>query len=285
MALRVYLNGEIVDDDKAFISASDGGLLHSIGLFETVRVYGGVVFRLDEHIARMMRSAERLDLTLRQSADDIRQAAAAVIEANELRDGRMRITVTRGPVGVDAEDLRSTLLVTCAGEVGYPPAYYEKGMSVAIAAARVNPADLIAGHKTLNYWPRLLTLQAARQQHCGEALWLTIDNRLAEGCISNVFLVTDGRVRTPALDTPVLAGVTRAAVLECCEADDIPVAETALGRDDLNAAEEVFLTNSLMEVMPVVLVDRRTVGNGKPGQTTQRVAQLFHALVAKETAR
>lgn len=280
---KVFLNGQVLDAADASISVSDGGLLHGMGLFETVRVYHGRAFRLDRHIARLLTSAERLDLPVRQSADEIAAAAASVISANKFREARMRITITRGPVGEDIEP-RSTLLVTTAEAVGYPRAYYDKGMAVAIAAARINPADLIASHKTLSYWPRLLTLEACRRQHCGEALWFTIDNRLAEGCISNVFIVTGGRVRTPSLDTPVLAGITRAVVLECCETEGIAVAEAALTRADLDAADEVFITNSIMEVMPVVLVDRRPVGEGKPGPVTQRLAELYRTTVDKETA-
>jgi len=284
--MKIFLNDRLLDADAACISPSDGGLLHGVGLFETLRVYRGKPFRLGDHIQRMLTSAGTLDLPLRHSADQIADAAAAVIQANHLDDGRMRITVTRGPIRPEADphEPESTLLVAATGQVGYPPVYYENGMAAAIAAARVNPADLTAGHKTLNYWPRLLTLEAARRQHCGEAIWFTVDNRLAEGCLSNVFLVAGGRLLTPSLDTPVLPGVTRAAVLEIAEAQSIDVEDRPVAREDLAKAEEVFLTNSIMEVMPVVLVDRRTIGDGKPGAMTRRIAGLYRALVEKETA-
>jgi branched-chain amino acid aminotransferase len=291
MSERVFVNDCLVDSAAAAISPSDAGLLHGVGLFETIRIYSGRPFRLDQHIGRLLDSATALDLVLRHSADDIRQAAAAVIDANQVADGRMRITVTGGPlpvIGPDGEALspppQSTLLVAAAADAGYPADFYKDGMAVAIAAARVNPADLTITHKTLNYWPRLLTLQAARQQHAGEALWYTIDNRLAEGCVSNVFIGSKGKILTPALDTPVLPGIARATVLELCRDESIPAEEKSISREDLAAADEVFLTNSAMEIMPVVQVDRRTVGDGKPGPLTRRIEELYRDLVKTETS-
>jgi branched-chain amino acid aminotransferase len=291
VAERVFLNDRIVDADKACISPSDAGLLHGVGLFETIRVYAGRAFRLDQHIERLLNSAAALDLVLRHSDEAIREAAAAVIDANKVVDGRMRITVTGGPlptIGPDGEGCpsppQSTLLVAAAADAGYPADFYNDGMAVATAAARVNPADLTVAHKTLNYWPRLLTLQASRQQHCGEALWFTIDNRLAEGCVSNAFLVAGGRVLTPSLDTPILPGIARATVLEICRDESIPAEEASISRDDVAAADEVFLTNSVMEVMPIVQVERRTIGDGKPGPITRRIAELYRDLVKTETS-
>lgn len=281
----IFLNDSLTDADAACISPFDAGLLHGIGLFETVRAYKGRPFRLTEHLDRMYRSAEQLDLPLRHTSDQVADAVAAVLHANDLSEARVRITVTSGPIRPDGEGPapQPTLLVAASGQVGYPGEYYEKGMAVATAAARVNPADLIAGHKTINYWPRLLTLQAARAQHCGEALWFTVFNQLAEGCISNVFLVSGGRVLTPALNTPVLPGVTRAAVLELCRAEPLECEERLLTAEDVNNADEVFLTNAIMEVMPVVLIDRKPVGDGRPGPVVRRIALLYRELVEKET--
>ena len=289
MSERVFLNDGVVDSADARISPSDAGLLHGVGLFETVRVYSGRPFRLDQHIERLLNSATALDLVLRHSANAIRQAAASVIAANQVADGRMRITVTGGPlpaIGPDGEPMPplSTLLVVAAADAGYPADFYNDGMAVATAAARVNPADLTVAHKTLNYWPRLLTLQAARQQHCGEALWYTIDNRLAEACVSNVFLVVEGRVITPSLDTPILPGIARATVLEICRDASIPAEEKSVSREEVAAADELFLTNSIMEVMPIVQADRRTFGDGKPGAMTRRIAELYRDLVTTETS-
>lgn len=292
MSDKVFLNDSLVDADKAAVSVSDAGLLYAIGLFETIRIYHSRPFRLGEHIERMLESADQLDLPLRHSGEQIAEAAIAVIEANGVTDGRMRITVTRGPTTAPKiakkEDAppqpRSTLIVTAAADAGYPQAFYENGMAVAVAAARVNPADLTAMHKTLSYWPRLMTLEGARGRQCGEALWFTIDNRLAEGCVSNVFLVAAGKVLTPELDTPVLPGVTRAAVLELCKDNSIPAEEKAITREDLASADELFLTNSIMEVMPVVLADRRTIGDGKPGPVTRQIAELYRELIETETA-
>jgi len=285
MANKLFLNDRLVDAEAACVSVADSGLLHGVGLFETIRAYNGRPFRLAQHLERMFNSAERLDLPLRHSRDEVAAAVAAVLKANELREARLRITVTGGAVRAESDEPpQSTLLVTAAGQASYPASYYAEGMAVATAAARVNPADLIAPHKTLAYWPRLLTLQAARARHCGEALWFTVLDNLAEGCVSNVFLVVGGRVLTPSLDTPVLPGIARAAVIELCKAESIPVEERLLARDDVNAAAEAFLTNSIMEVMPVAMIDRKPVGEGKPGPITRRIAELYRQLVIKETS-
>lgn len=289
---KLFLNDELIDAESARIDPRDAGLLHGIGVFTTLRVYNARPFRLDRHLARLTDSCQKLGLVLRHSAEQIAAAVTAVIEANGLADARLRITVTRGPIGgtPPAEESPlppSTLLVAATGEVGYPAAYYEKGMAVAVAPERVNPTAITGGHKTLNYWPRLLTLQAARTQNCGEALWFTLDGNVACGCVSNVFVVRDGKLLTPPLETPILPGVTREAVLELAAADNIETEQRSISHTELFEAEEIFLTNSIMEVMPVVLVERQPVPAGvsqpKPGPLTRALAQLYRDLTRKET--
>lgn len=281
---KVYLNDRVIEAADACINVFDAGLLHGMGLFETLRVYRGVPFRLSQHLDRLLHSAEKLSLLLRHDRAAITEAASELVRESGHADGRMRITVTRGPI--DAEDqpdaIRSTLLITLGAAAGFAPEVYANGISAAIAAMRVNPADLMAGHKTLAYWPRLLTLQAARLKGAGEAIWFTLDGRLAEGCISNVFLAKDGNLITPPVDTPILPGVTRAAVLEVAAADGIEVEQRAVAHAELLAADEVFITGSNTEVMPVVLIERKPVGDGKPGPITRAVHQLYRALVNRE---
>jgi len=283
----LFLNDRVVDEADARIAPSDAGLLHGIGLFETMRAYHGVTFRLDAHLERLFASADALGLEISQPRERIAAAVPETLEANALDDARIRLTVTRGPI--DDESAGSTLLITATGQVGWPAELYRSGMAVAIAGPRINPTDPMAGHKTLNYWPRLMTLRAAQSAGFGEAVWFTTDGRLTEGCVSNLFIAAEGVLLTPPTDTPVLPGVTRAAVIELARADGIETAERPISHAELLDADEVFLTNSTMEVMPVVMVERRAIPadaeRPAPGPLTAALASLYRELIEKETRR
>jgi len=279
----VYLNDGLVSADEAKVSAYDAGLLHGVGLFETMRSYKGQVFRLEDHLERLFRSAEALGLGITQSRERMRDAVGEVLRANGVEEARIRLTVTRGSILAAAEgEQASTLLVTASPMAGYPAEYYQKGIMVLISKYKQNPDDPIAGHKTINYFPRLLALQQAQRAGAGEAIWFTTGNRLAEGCISNVFLVKEGKLFTPPLDTPVLGGIARKAVLELAREEGIECLEGELAIQDLLQAEEVFLTNSIMELMPVCHVERHAVGAGKPGEVYQRLHEKYRELTKKD---
>ncbi len=277
MNAMVYLNGEVLELAEAKVAASNPGLLHGVGLFETLRSYAGRPFRLDAHLERMRRSAETLNMPLGNTLERVAEAIGMVLQANELSEARIRFTVTP-PSAHDAAG-ENTLLVAAEQILGYPPELYQKGMTVFICTNyRQSVQDPLAGHKTLSYLPRLIALRDAQNRHCGEALWFTPENLLAEGCISNVFLVKGGRLRTPPLDTPILPGVTRAAVLDLAEEEGIVAEQDRLTINDLLDADEVFLTNSIMEVMPVTRVERRGIGDEKPGPITQKLTEAYHRL-------
>jgi branched-subunit amino acid aminotransferase/4-amino-4-deoxychorismate lyase len=280
---RVYLNGELIADGDARVSVSNPALLHGVGLFETLRAYGGVPFRLDAHVDRLRDSAKQLDMAVDDAAGRIPEAVAAVLDANRLAEARLRITVTP-PAGA-TDDGGSTLLVTARPVVGYPPELYDRGMTVYVCTRyRQSRHDPLIGHKTTCYLPRLLALRDAQERQCGEALWFTPDNLLAEGSISNVFIVKGGRLRTPSLDTPVLAGVTRAAVIELAGDDGISVEQVPCTIDDLLDADEVFLTNAVMEVMPVTRVERRAIADEQVGPVTRRLADAYQRLCGQVSA-
>lgn len=274
MSEQVYLNDGLVAATAARVSVFDTALLHGVGLFETMRAYGGKVFRLEDHLERMLASAAVLKLTITQTHEEIRAAVAMVLEANGLAEARVRVTATPGDMRqleVVEQAYRSTLIVTASTVQPYPAEYYEKGVMVIVSDYKQNPDDPTAGHKTLNYFPRMAALQAARQQQAGEALWFTTTNRLAEGCISNVFLVKEGVLLTPPLETPVLAGVARKVVLELAKEFGIEAREQECVVADLLGADEVFLTNSIMEVMPVCHIEKHVVGTGAPGEVTKKL--------------
>lgn len=278
MAL-VHLNGVMVAEDDARVSVFDAGLQHAVGLFETMRTYAGKFFRLREHVERLIGSAAALGLPPVGDAPSLEQAVRRTVSENNLSDARVRLTVTRGRLG-SAENPTPTVIVTAASLTPYPPELYEKGMSVAVSDVRQNETDPTARHKTLLYFPRLLALEIARKKACGEALFFNTQKHLAEGAISNVFLIKEGALLTPGLETGVLPGITRRAVLDLAPDEGIRTIEKTLTIQDLLAADEVFLTNSIMEVMPVVKIERHAVGDGTPGPRTRRLLERYAATAA-----
>ena len=224
-------------------------------------------------------SSRKLDVNIAAVLDRIPEAITAVCQANDLADARVRVTVTPPPVDAD----QPLLLVTAVAIAGYPPELYERGMTVLLCTDyRQSDKDPLAGHKTTSYLPRLLALRTAQQRDCGESIWFTPDNRLTEGCISNIFVVKKGTLTTPPLDAPVLPGVTREAVIELAKTNQIPINETAGTVDDLLDADEVFLTNSIMEVMPVTRIERKPIANERPGEITGQLMNAYRKLVRNE---
>lgn len=274
MSEKVFLNDGIIDATKARIHVSNPGLLHGVGLFETLRSYHGKPFRLEEHVNRLRTSAARFDMPVDPVIERIPHAVRAVLSANKLSEARIRITVT--PPGACPESADPTLLVAAQHYTGYAPELYVSGMTVFVCTDyRQSPNDPLAGHKTTCYFPRLLVLRNAQNRRCGEALWFTPTNHLAEGCVSNAFLVKGGVLRTPPLSTPVLPGVTRAVILELADGLGIRHEQIPCTIDDLLDADEVFLTNAGMQVMPVTRVEKRAIGSEKPGPLTLRLAEAF----------
>jgi branched-subunit amino acid aminotransferase/4-amino-4-deoxychorismate lyase len=196
----MYVAGRMVAEGEATVSALDAGLLLGAGLFETLRTYGGRPFRLARHMARLRSSGQFFRIFVRESDDEIAAIIARLLEANGLADARLRITATRGPVteGLsDDEAPRATLLVTAGGQVSYPPELYERGATAVISDIRINESDPIVFHKTTNYLGNLLAIRDAHSGGATEALRFNTRNRLAEGAISNIFLVSGGRLATP----------------------------------------------------------------------------------------
>ncbi len=273
MAQKVFLNDGIVDSAQAQISSADAGFLYGAGLFETMRASNGVVFALDAHLDRLFASAEKLKINLRGDKTFVADAIYQTLNANELAEARIRLTATSG--AINAEKAEPTLLVTAVNFEPYPKEYYDKGIIVVLNSYRQNPLDVLSGHKTTSYFSRISALAVAHQKRAAEAIWFTVDGRLAEACISNVFLVKDSVLLTPSLKTGILPGIARKTVLELAGKNSIKAEEKELTIDDLLGADEVFITNVIMQVMPVVAVESHNVGNAKPGALTKRVSSLY----------
>jgi len=285
MAEKVFLNDKLVDINKACISVTDSGFLYGAGVFETMRACNGVVFAVSDHLDRLFFSVKALAIENSYERKFITDAIYKTLEANNLSDARLRLTVTSGPMSASQQRPKSTLVIAATELQPYPSEYYKNGVLVVLCPFRQNLSEPIYGHKTTSYFSRMIALKSAHQKLAAESLWFTVDNRLAEGCISNVFLVKDSAIYTPAIRTPVLAGVARKTVCELALRNSIKLVEKDLYIDDLLGADEIFLTNVIMQIMPVNAVERHTVGEGKVGPVTQKLMKYFDEFVKKQCER
>jgi len=276
--LNVFLNGQLVPESQATVSVADAGFLHGAAVFSTALAHNGVVFRLDRHLARMFDTATMLGLRTGATPEELTDATARLLAANELTEARVRITLTPGSV----HGAEPTTLITAHPLPAYPPEWYEKGIGVVISSLRQGSGPPIYGCKTGCYLPRIIARQEAATKGFDEALWFTEDNRLAEACTCSVFLVLGGEVLTPPISTPVLPGVVRQAVIDLCEGLDIPCHERALTIRELLEAQEVFLTSSCAGIRPVARIERHAVGGEKPGPVTRRIRKAYGELLDRE---
>ncbi len=284
MAEKVYLNGKLVDAEEAKITVFDTGLQHGVGLFETCRSYRGTVFRLDAHIRRMVLSASQFSMAIDEKIEVYKKAIDELLVANGLSDARIRITVTAGSVRVGMHlggQSQPTTLITC-GPIQESDQVYQHGVGILLSDYRISPSDPIARHKTTSFLPRLLALRTAQRAQMADAVSFTTEGYLADGTTSNIFLFKDDRLLTPSLDLPITPGIARQVVLEIARDLQIPVEEGKFPLNDLLSATEIFLTNSVMEIMPVVAVEKHVVGNGTPGTVTRTFLQKYRRLVRKE---
>jgi len=271
---QVFWIDKIVPVNKAAVGIADSSFLYGLGLFETLRACGGKIFRIQDHMNRLLNSAAVLGIPSGFSAEFIKDAAVETLKANNLQDARMRITLSGGPIA-QPDNPTGTLLITATEFVPYPKEYYDKGVRVILTDFRQNPKDPTCGHKTTCYAPRLLALKKAHEKLAAEALWFTTENKLAEGCISNIFLVRDNVLYTPRADTPVLPGIARKTVLELAETLKIKAVEQDLTIHDLLSAGEVFLTNVIMTILPVTSIESHSVNEGKVGTITKKLTEAY----------
>jgi branched-chain amino acid aminotransferase len=282
MSLLVYINGKLYPKEEAKISVYDHGLLYGDGVFEGLRSYGGRVFRLDEHIDRLWESAKAISLTIPLSKPEMAAAVNETLAVNRIEDGYIRLVVTRGAgylgLSPDKTSNPQVIIITDFIEL-YPDELYEKGLEIITAATiRNHPAALSPRVKSLNYLNNILAkIESVRAGYL-EALMLNHKGEVAECTGDNIFLITGGELYTPPLDAGILAGITRAVVIELAREAGYQVHEAALTRHDVYVADECFLTGSAAEVVPVVKVDYRVIGNGTPGPVTVKLKELFHQL-------
>lgn len=282
MSNLVYLNGTLLPSAEARIAALDYGFLYGYGLFETMRAYGkGIVFRLERHMARLAASAGVLDITVDTPA--LEAAIRETLTANHLSTARIRLTVSAGegsPVPDPESCTNPTVLIVATA---YTPLAKESYRAIT-ATLRRNSRSPVAGMKTLSFTENLLARWEATRAGVDEAILLNDRDRVAEASMSNLFVVTGDVLRTPPLDAGVLPGITREAVLELAQRLDIAALEDDITLDELRQADEAFLTNSVIELMPLTGLDGRAIGGGTAGPVTQKLRGAYSELVRSETA-
>lgn len=283
MERTVYINGALLPKSKATVSVFDHGLLYGDGIFEGLRSYGGRVFRLKEHIDRLYDSAKAIWLTIPMAPQAMADAVEATVAANKITDGYIRLVVTRGagPLGLDPRTCSEPQIIIIADSITmYPQEYYDKGLAIITSSVlRNHPAALSPRIKSLNYLNNILAKIEGIQAGCIEALMLNHKGEVAECTGDNIFIRNRaGRWLTPSLESGILDGITRQVVLELIEADgQQPALECPLTKHDLYIAQECFLTGTAAEVIPVVKIDSRSIGEGIPGPGTRRLIEQFHA--------
>jgi branched-chain amino acid aminotransferase len=277
--VKVWINGKLFDKTDAKVSVYDHGLLYGDGVFEGLRIYAGKVFRLDEHIRRLYDSARHIALEIPMAAAALTAAVVETVRVNAKVEGYIRLVITRGAgsLGLDPRKCSDPQIIIIVDDIAlYPAEVYEQGLEIVTAATIRNHANAVNPRiKSLNYLNNILAKIEAIRAGCLEAIMLNANGEVAECTGDNLFLVKRGQLLTPPLHAGILEGVTRNAVLELARAAGIPTHEMTLTRHDVYAADECFLTGTAAEVIAVVKVDGRVLGNGKPGPMTRQLRERF----------
>ena len=280
--MKIYIDGKFCSERDAKVSVFDHGLLYGDGIFEGIRAYNGRVFKLQEHIDRLFYSAKALLLNIPMSHAEIMRATVETCRKNKLRDGYIRLVVTRGKgsLGLNPNRCGRPSVIIIADKIQlYPPALYAKGMAIVTVPtvrnlhSAVNPAI-----KSLNYLNNILAKIEANNAGVEEAIMLNAEGYVAECTGDNIFLVKGKQLLTPPLSAGALYGITRATVIELAEQSGLKVSEPNLTRYDVFNADECFLTGTGAELIPVTKVDGRVIGTGKPGPITRKLVGEYHAL-------
>ena len=277
--MLVYLDGHFVASEQAKVLVFDHGFLYGDGIYETMRAYEGILFLLKNHLARLKHSANAISLKLPLPLNKIGDALNESLRVNRLRDAYVRLHISRGPgeIGLDpALCVAPTVVIISKPFHEYPAAYYGRGVSAAIVKTRRNhPLALPPSVKGTNFLNNILAKIEAVKARAYEGIMLNWEGYVAEGTISNIFMVKKGALYTPHLDTGILKGVTRDLVLRLAKRKKIPIREAMLRPKDLLAADESFITNTTMEIMPVTMINKKMIGTGTPGPVTATLHQAY----------
>lgn len=285
----VYLNGLLIPRSQAMVSVFDHGFLYGYGLFETMRAYHGKIFLLERHLRRFLNSAKIIGLTGNLTEIDLNKACMDTLKANNLEDARLRLTISRGEVDSfpgSGSDTTPTVLVTARSYSALPAQIYDRGFKAGISSLRRCSQSVLSRLKSANYLLNVMAKTEAEEAGLDEALLLNEQGFLTEGSISNVFFATSSGLVTPPLESGILPGITREVVMELAADMGIEVSEDDVRLEDLGRFDEAFLTNSVMEIMPLVEVRDTgkviTIGSGKPGELTMNLMTAYSDMVDRE---
>jgi len=282
----IFLGGEFVPKEEAKISVYDHGLLYGDGIFEGIRVYEGNIFRMKEHMRRLYDSAKSIMLQIPYSEEELTEIVAETVRKNQLRNAYIRLVVTRGVgnLGLDPFTCKRPEVIVIAEQLAlFPKEFYENGLEIVTVASRRNRPDVLSPQvKSLNYLNNVLVKIEARLAGVHEALMMNDEGYITEGSGDNVFIIRDGVLKTPPVYLGALEGITRNAIMELARNLGYEVREVPFTRHDVYVADEVFLTGTAAEVIPVIKVDGRVIGDGKPGKHTHALLQAFRRLVVED---
>jgi branched-chain amino acid aminotransferase len=280
MGQCVFLNDKLVAREDAVLSIYDHGFLYGDGAFEGIRAYNRRIFRLDDHITRLYRSAQALNIKIRMEKGEFTDAVIQTVRANNLETGYIRVSISRGiGLGLDPAHVNalSTVVISTEQLRLYPPEMYENGLEVITASTRVPPSVCIDPQiKSLGrYVNNIMAKMEANRVGAGEALMLNMEGNVAEATGDNLFLISNGELVTPPTSQGALPGITRATVIDCAKEMGVPFRESIVTLYDCYVADETFLTGTAAEVIPMVKLDGREIGDGKPGPLTNRLIEAF----------
>lgn len=287
--MKIYMNGRLIDKEKAVISVFDHGLLYGDGVFEGIRSYDWLIFRLKEHIDRLFKSADAIELKMPMTKLELIEAIIKTLKANRLKNAYIRVVITRGvgDLGLDPRKCKKpTIFIIADKIVLYPKKFYQEGLEIVTATTRRNlPQALNPKIKSLNYLNNILAKIDAIKSGTEEAIMLTYDGYVSECTGDNIFIVRKSELLTPPVDIGTLEGITRDAVIGLAKRLEIPCFENLLKMQDVYAADEVFLTGTAAEIVPVVRIDERKIGIGRPGAITLRLREEFKKLTKVDGVR
>lgn len=286
MALQIYIDGKFYDEENAKVSVLDHGLLYGDGVFEGIRLYKKCVFRLDEHLKRLYSSAKYIMLDIPMEINDLKQAVVDTCNKNGLTDGYIRLVVTRGKgtLGLAPWQCPKASVIIIADSIKlYPQEYYENGLEIITASTRQAAVESLNPQvKSLNYLKNILAKIEAHNAGCLEALMMDSNGYVCECTGDNIFIVKDNTLITPPVYIGALKGITRDTIIMLAKKLKYEVVETPFTRFDVIDADECFLTGTAAEAIPVVMVDKRHIGTGKPGKITKKIIEEFRKHTSTE---
>ncbi len=285
--MYIYLNNSFVPKEEAKVSVFDHGLMYGDGIFETLRSYNGTVFRIDSHIDRLFGSAEMIRLAIPKGKDELKEVIYQSLKINGLKEAYIRLSITRGEgeIGPDPDLCKEpTIIVISKPITPYHEEIYRMGVKIIISAVRRMPAEALdPAIKSLNFLNNILAKISAKDKKAFDALMLNTQGYVTETTTANIFIVKKGVLITPPLSSGILKGITRSAIIFISGVIGIDLLEQDILPSDLYKADETFITNTSLEIMPVVKIDRNLIGDGRPGEITRRLLGEYRSLVTQET--